>query len=60
MTEQDHRIASLKASLADRASENRELRREIARALRLVEAGRLDAATSLLRFLSLSTTDTPA
>ncbi|MES9522446.1 hypothetical protein [Streptomyces capoamus] len=60
MTEQEQQTASLRASLADRAAENRELRREIARAVRLIEAGRMDAATSLLRFLSLSATDQPA
>ncbi|MET7795623.1 hypothetical protein [Streptomyces decoyicus] len=58
----DHslKIASLNAELRDRASENRELRREIARALRLVEAGNIDSATALLRFLSRATTDRTA
>jgi hypothetical protein len=41
-----------KAALADRAAENRELRREAARAARLIESGRAGEALSLLRHIS--------
>jgi hypothetical protein len=51
MSEQDPRIASLAAELHDRAVENRRLREEIRRALELIEAGRVDAAATLLRHL---------
>jgi hypothetical protein len=52
MSEQEQKLASLAAELRDRAAENRELRREIGRAVRLLEAGRVDTATTLLRHLA--------
>jgi hypothetical protein len=51
MPEPDPRIASLTAELRDRAAENRQLRREIRRALNLIEEGRVDKAATLLRHL---------
>ncbi|TXS34758.1 hypothetical protein [Streptomyces sp. OR43] len=45
-TEDDH------AELADRAAENRELRREAGRAADLIEAGDHAQAVSLLRYIS--------
>lgn len=52
MSEQDQKIASLTAELRDRATENRQLRREVRRALELIEAGRVDTAATLLRHLA--------
>lgn len=54
MSEQDLKIASLTAELHDRRTENRHLRQEIHRALQLIEAGDVRAATTLLRLLSRS------
>ncbi|WP_329203869.1 hypothetical protein [Streptomyces sp. NBC_01435] len=45
------RLAHLKAELADRAQENRELRREAGRAADLIVAGKNDQAVSLLRHM---------
>jgi hypothetical protein len=55
--EQAVRIASLDSELRDRISENRELRREAGRALRIIERGDTDSAMTLLRRLSLSTAE---
>lgn len=52
--EHARKVASLNAELRDRIIENHELRREAARALRFIERGDLDSATTLLRRLSLS------
>ncbi|MFJ7895906.1 hypothetical protein [Streptomyces anthocyanicus] len=54
MTEEERRIASLRAELSDRAAENREIRREILRALRYIENGDIGSAQTLLHRLSLS------
>ncbi|MDP5310406.1 hypothetical protein [Streptomyces poriferorum] len=43
---------SAHAELADRAAENRELRREAGRAAELIEAGDHAQAASLLRYIS--------
>lgn len=45
--------ATLRAELSDRAAENRELRREAARAADLIEKGETAQAVSLLRRLAL-------
>ncbi len=52
--EHTRKVASLNAELRDRAAENRELRREAARAVRFIECGDIESATTLLRRLSLS------
>ncbi|MFK4801663.1 hypothetical protein ACI3K5_23650 [Streptomyces sp. MPA0124] len=54
MSEQEQRIASLRAELGDRAAENREIRREILRALRYINNGDIGSAQTLLHRLSLS------
>jgi hypothetical protein len=41
-----------RAELQDRAEENRQLRGDAARALRLLEQGRVEGAKSLLRAIS--------
>jgi hypothetical protein len=51
-SERDQNVASLRAELRDRVTENRQLRQEIHRALRLLEAGRVDTAATLLRHLT--------
>ncbi|MGW2116034.1 hypothetical protein [Streptomyces zhihengii] len=51
------KIRSLESELRDRISENRELRQEAGRALRLIERGNIDSAITLLRRLSLSVTE---
>lgn len=51
MSDNAGRIASLQAELRDRAAENRELREEAARAERFIEAGDVEAAKTLLRFI---------
>ncbi|MGC5534239.1 hypothetical protein [Streptomyces sp. SR-10] len=43
---------STRAALSDRAAENRELRREAARAADLIERGETAQAVSLLRYLA--------
>ncbi|MDG9687840.1 hypothetical protein QC334_34795 [Streptomyces sp. DH18] len=45
------------AALQDRADENRQLRREAARALDLIERGDVEQAKSLLRRISRSVTE---
>ncbi|CAL9367044.1 hypothetical protein [Streptomyces sp. enrichment culture] len=57
MSEQEKRIASLRAELSDRAAENREIRKDILRALRYIENGDIGSARSLLHRLSLSATE---
>ncbi|MFC8065498.1 hypothetical protein [Streptomyces sp. NPDC057293] len=53
----DSRIASLRAELDDRAAENRELRRGIARAGRYIDGGDIVSARNLLLRLSLGVTE---
>lgn len=48
--------ASTRAALSDRATENRQLRREAARAADLIEKGETAQAVSLLRSLARSIT----
>ncbi|MGC4925496.1 hypothetical protein [Streptomyces sp. DT117] len=45
------------AILQDRATENRQLRHDAARALELIERGDMEQAKSLLRRISRSTTE---
>ncbi|MFF7837571.1 hypothetical protein ACFZC6_01855 [Streptomyces ossamyceticus] len=52
MSEEARKIASLTAELHDRHTENQQLRKEIGRALTLVEAGDVRAAAALLRLLA--------
>lgn len=49
--------ASPRAELADRAAENRELRREAGRAADLIDAGETAQAVSLLRYISRAATN---
>lgn len=55
MFEHELKVASLMSELSDRAAENRELRREIGRALRMIERGDVESAKTLLRRLSHDT-----
>ncbi|WP_329472721.1 hypothetical protein OIE75_29685 [Streptomyces sp. NBC_01723] len=57
MNEDERRIASLRAELSDRAAENRELRREMARAGRYIDNGDIGSAKNLLQRLSLSASE---
>ncbi|AKZ60809.1 hypothetical protein SAM23877_p100 (plasmid) [Streptomyces ambofaciens ATCC 23877] len=54
MSEMESRIASLEATNSDLRSENREIRREILRALRFIEKGDVGSAQTLMHRLSLS------
>jgi hypothetical protein len=53
--QQDLKTASLEAELQDRSAENCELRRDIGRALQLLEKGDTSSATTLLRRLVRTT-----
>lgn len=56
MSEHDLKTASLTSELHDRIAENRQLRQELDRALRLIERGDMESATTLLRRLAGGTT----
>lgn len=51
------KIRSLEAELRDRATENRELQRQIGQALHLLESGRTEQAVALLRLSSRRETE---